>query len=64
MLICGDDAEAKEAVGGLVDMLVAGRAVDCGPLTTSRSLETLTVALLHANRRYRANTGIRVTGLP
>jgi NADPH-dependent F420 reductase len=63
-LLCGDDAEAKARVWELCEKLVAGRAVDCGPLTTSRCLETLTVALLHANRRYKANAGIRITGLP
>jgi hypothetical protein len=62
-LLCGDDAEAKARVGELCEKLVAGRAVDCGPLATSRSLETLTVALLYANRRYKTNTGIRITGL-
>jgi NADPH-dependent F420 reductase len=62
-LVCGDDAESKERVSALCRHLVAGKAVDCGPLVTSRCLETLTAALIHVNRRYRANSGIRVTGL-
>ena len=64
VLICGDDPEAKDAIADLVDKLVSGVAVDCGPLATSRCLETLTVALIHVNRRYRTNAGIRITGLP
>jgi len=63
VLLCGDDTEAKERVVAVCEKLVAGRVVDCGPLVTSRSLETLTAALLHVNRRYRANSGIRITGL-
>ena len=62
-LVCGDDADAKAQVIGLCEELVAGRAVDCGALTSSRSLETLTAALLNVNRLYRTNTGIRITGL-
>jgi NADPH-dependent F420 reductase len=63
-LLCGDDAEAKERVGELCEELIAGRAVDAGPLEVSRWLETLTTVLLNVNRRYRVNAGIRVTGLP
>jgi predicted dinucleotide-binding enzyme len=47
----------------LCEKLVAGRAVDCGPLTSARSLEPLTAALLNVNRLRRANTGIRITGI-
>lgn len=64
VLLCGDDEEAKEAVSALGAELVAGRMVDAGPLFVSRWLETMTTVLLHVNRRYRAHTGIRITGLP
>ena len=64
VLFCGDDREAKKVVGGLAERLVAGRAVDCGRLEVARWLEPLTAVLLNVNRRYRANSGIRVTGLP
>ena len=47
----------------LCSQLVAGRAVDAGPLESARWLETLTAVLLNVNRRYRRNTGIRITGL-
>ena len=62
-LVCGDDDDAKARVIELCQELVAGRAVDCGPLTSARSLETLTAALLNVNRLRRSNTGIRVTGI-
>lgn len=64
VLICGDDAEAKEAVAAIAGRLVEGRAVDCGRLEVARWLEPLTAVLLNVNRRYRTNAGIRVTGLP
>jgi NADPH-dependent F420 reductase len=64
VLICGDDEEAKEAVAALAERLVEGRAVDCGPLEVARWLEPLTAVLLNVNRRYRANSGVRITGLP
>jgi NADPH-dependent F420 reductase len=63
-LVCGDDEEAKARVAELCALLVAGRVVDAGPLECSRWLETLTAVLLNVNRRYRANAGIRITGLP
>jgi 8-hydroxy-5-deazaflavin:NADPH oxidoreductase len=64
VLLCGDDAEAKRVVGVLAERLVEGRAVDAGRLEVARWLEPLTAVLLNVNRRYRANSGIRVTGLP
>jgi NADPH-dependent F420 reductase len=64
VLICGDDAEAKEAVAAIAGRLVEGRAVDCGRLEVARWLEPLTAVLLNVNRQYRTNAGIRVTGLP
>ena len=64
VLLCGDDDRSKEVVAGLAERLVEGRAVDCGRLEVARWLEPLTAVLLNVNRRYRANSGVRVTGLP
>jgi 8-hydroxy-5-deazaflavin:NADPH oxidoreductase len=63
VLLCGDDAEAKAIVANLADRLVEGRAVDAGPLRVARWLEPLTAVLLHVNRHYKAQTGVRITGL-
>jgi NADPH-dependent F420 reductase len=63
VLLCGDDAEAKAIVANLADRLVEGRSVDAGPLRVARWLEPLTAVLLHVNRRYKAQTGVRITGL-
>jgi 8-hydroxy-5-deazaflavin:NADPH oxidoreductase len=62
-LICGDDAAAKELALALAARLVAGRALDVGPLAGARTLEGLTAVIVNLNRRYRAHTGIAVTGL-
>ncbi|HEX5450021.1 MAG TPA: NAD(P)-binding domain-containing protein [Gaiellaceae bacterium] len=62
-LICGDDADAKELALALASKLVAGRALDAGPLASARALEGVTAVIVNLNRRYKAHAGIRVTGL-
>jgi NADPH-dependent F420 reductase len=62
-LICGDDPRAKELALELAGKLVAGRALDAGPLANARSLEGLTAVIVNLNRRYKAHAGIRVTGV-
>ena len=63
-LICGDDARAKELSLELAGRLVAGRALDAGPLASARALEGLTAVIVNLNRRYKAHAGLRVTGVP
>jgi len=63
-LVCGDDARAKELALELAGRLVAGRALDAGPLASARALEGLTAVIVNLNRRYRAHAGVRVTGVP
>jgi NADPH-dependent F420 reductase len=62
-LICGDDEGAKQIALELSDRLVAGRALDAGPLANARALEGLTAVILNVNKRYRAHAGVRLTGL-
>ena len=62
--VCGDDAAAKELALELAAGLVAGRALDAGPLASARALERMTAVIVNLNRRYRGHAGIRVTGLP
>jgi NADPH-dependent F420 reductase len=62
-LICGDDPEAKELTLQLVSKVVAGRALDVGPLASARALEGLTAVIVNVNRRYKAHAGVRITGL-
>ena len=63
VLLCADDAEAKEEVASLAERLVNGRAVDAGPLMVARWLEPVTAVLLNVNRNYRAQSGVRITGI-
>jgi 8-hydroxy-5-deazaflavin:NADPH oxidoreductase len=62
-LVCGDDAAAKELALRLVGRLVAGRALDAGPLASARALEGLTAVIVNLNRRYSAHAGVRITGV-
>ena len=61
-LVCGDDIASKQLVLELADGLVAGRAIDAGPLANSRALEGMTAVILHVNKRYRVVAGLRLTG--
>jgi predicted dinucleotide-binding enzyme len=44
--------------------VVAGRALDAGPLARARALEGMTAVIVSLNKRYKGHAGIRVTGLP
>jgi NADPH-dependent F420 reductase len=63
-LVCGDDARAKELGLELAAGLVAGRAIDAGPLANSRALEAMTAVILNVNREFGITAGLRLTGLP
>jgi NADPH-dependent F420 reductase len=63
-LICGDDPHAKELALELTAKVVAGRALDAGPLASARALEGLTAVIVNLNKRYKAHAGIRVSGIP
>ena len=63
-LVCGDDPRAKELALELAERVVAGWALDAGPLANARVLEGLTAVIVSLNRRYRGHAGIRITGLP
>jgi len=62
--VCGDDADAKALALELAGKVVAGRALDAGPLVRARVLEGLTAVIVSLNKRYKGHAGIRVTGLP
>ena len=64
VLICGDDAAAKERVAALVKLITGLRAVDAGALEMSRIVESLTALLIALNRRHKVqHFGLRITGL-
>jgi 8-hydroxy-5-deazaflavin:NADPH oxidoreductase len=62
--VCGDDEEAKALALELAAKVVAGRALDAGPLARARALEGMTAVIVSLNKRYKGHAGLRVTGLP
>lgn len=54
LFICGDDADAKQVVTGLIKDIGFG-VIDCGPLTSARQLEPL--ALLWINLALKFGFG-------
>jgi 8-hydroxy-5-deazaflavin:NADPH oxidoreductase len=63
-LICGDDERAKKLSLDLAGRLVAGHAIDAGPLANSRALEGMTAVILNVNKHFGVHAGLRLTGLP
>jgi hypothetical protein len=64
VLVCGDDADAKEEVIRLVEAIDGMRGIDAGPLANAVAAEALTPVLLYINRHYKVpGAGIRITGL-
>jgi 8-hydroxy-5-deazaflavin:NADPH oxidoreductase len=64
VFVCGDEVAAKAPSLELGARLVAGRAIDAGPLPNARGLEGMTAVILSVNRRYKVRAGIRLTGFP
>jgi 8-hydroxy-5-deazaflavin:NADPH oxidoreductase len=63
VLVCGDDAEAKDRVGSLLEGIPGLRWVDCGRLEMARVAEPLTALLISINRTYRIkDSGFRIVG--
>jgi NADPH-dependent F420 reductase len=62
--VCGADADAKALALDLAAKLVAGRALDAGPLASARALEGMTAVIVNLNKRYKGHAGVRITGLP
>ncbi|HXG03499.1 MAG TPA: NADPH-dependent F420 reductase [Candidatus Binatia bacterium] len=63
LLLCGDDAAAKETVAEL-GRTMGLRVLDVGRLSNAGPLEGITAVLASINRRYRIRgAGLRITGL-
>jgi NADPH-dependent F420 reductase len=64
VLVLGDDREAVATVIALAGRIAGVRGVYAGRLRNAGQVEALTANLIAINRRYKAHSGIRVTGLP
>ena len=63
VLVCGNDAEAKRTVIGLVNKMGL-QAHDVGPAESARVVEGLTSVLIRLNIRHKVKgSGIKLTGL-
>jgi 8-hydroxy-5-deazaflavin:NADPH oxidoreductase len=63
VIVCGDDKSAKERTMPLVEAIPGCRYIDGGALANSRTVEAMTALLIGINIRYKAHTGIRITGV-
>ena len=63
VVICSDDADAKETVMGLAEKIQGVRAVDGGGLANARYVEDFTALLLNINRIYKSHSSLRIVGI-
>lgn len=63
VLVCGDDADAKDVVMGLAAAVTGKTGVDAGKLRLARQLEPLTAVLISMNKRYKTRSGVAITGV-
>jgi NADPH-dependent F420 reductase len=64
VLVCGDDPGARADVVALAATVTGREGIDVGPLRMARQLEPLTAVLISINKRYKAHSGVLITGLP
>jgi NADPH-dependent F420 reductase len=64
VLVCGERKADKARVARIIETIPGLRCVNAGALETARIVEQLTPLLISINVRYKADTGIRITGLP
>ena len=57
------DIEPSQRAIELAAKLVAGRALDAGPLASARALEGMTAVIVNLNRRYKGHAGVRISGI-
>jgi len=63
VLVCGDNAEAKQKVMEIIQRIGA-RAFDGGPASNAYVIEGLTGVIIHLNRKYKSKHGsIKIAGL-
>ena len=63
VVICADDAAAKQRVIELAGAIEGARGIDGGPLANAQLVEGITVLLVAVNRAYKTQAGIRIAGI-
>jgi 8-hydroxy-5-deazaflavin:NADPH oxidoreductase len=64
VLVCGDDAEAKQVAVELARAVTSRDGIEAGRLRIARQLEPWTAVLISINKRYKVRSGISVSGVP
>jgi hypothetical protein len=63
VLCVGDSDEGKEVAMELARAVTGRPGISAGKLRLARQLEPFTAVLISINRKYKAHSGIRITGL-
>jgi 8-hydroxy-5-deazaflavin:NADPH oxidoreductase len=63
VLVCADDAEARELVMELARTVTGKPGINAGRLRLARQLEPLTAVLISINKAYKTRSGIAVSGV-
>ena len=63
VVVCAADEDARETVMGLAEKIEGVRAIDGGGLENAVYLESFTALLMNINRRYKAHSAVRITGI-
>jgi 8-hydroxy-5-deazaflavin:NADPH oxidoreductase len=63
VLVLGDDRAATDVVRALAELMPGVRGVFAGRLRNAGQVEAITANLIAINRRYKARSGIRITGI-
>lgn len=63
VLVVGDDRSSTDLVQALASRIAGIHGVYAGRLRNARQVEALTANLISVNRRYKAHSGIRLTGV-
>ena len=64
VLVCGDDADAKQVAIELARCVTSREGVDSGRLRIARQLEPWTAVLISINKRYKTRSGTSISGIP
>ncbi len=63
VLVCADDAGARETTMALVESMEGLRPLDAGRLTQAQAIEAFTAVCIAVNIRYKARTYVRMGGV-
>ena len=64
VLCVGDSDEAKQVAMDLAEAVTGREGISAGKLRLARQLEPFTAVLISINRKYKAHSGLRITGIP